>query len=141
MRIGFVQWPDGLKPCTDTWSVLAEEVVESEAHVLVTNEMPFGRWLAASPIFDAQHAEEAIRTHDVGIGALPSLKVPIVVSSRAVISYDLAAAYSKEAGIKFRKRRLTLDRSLKRGLLQESFDLTHAAPLPQFHGGLPVSIS
>ena len=56
MRVGFVQWPDGLAPCSEVWSALAADVARSAPEVLITNEMPFGRWLAASPTIDAECA-------------------------------------------------------------------------------------
>ncbi|MGC2196844.1 MAG: carbon-nitrogen hydrolase family protein [Terriglobales bacterium] len=86
MRVGFVQWPDGLIPDTDIWSAVAADVARSAPEVLITNEMPFGPWLAASPNFDAERAKESVRIHENGLGALQALKVPIVISSRPVIA-------------------------------------------------------
>ncbi len=48
---------------------------------------------------------------------------------QAAISFNLATAYPKQAGINLWRRKLTLDRSQKRVLLQESFNLTHAVPI------------
>ncbi len=86
MRVGFVQWPDGLIPDTDIWSALADDVRRSAPEVLITNEMPFGPWLAASPKFDVERAKESVQIHDDGLGALRALEVPIVISSRPVIA-------------------------------------------------------
>jgi N-carbamoylputrescine amidase len=86
MRVGFVQWPDGLIPDTDIWSAVAAEVTRSAPEVLITNEMPFGPWLAASPNFDVGRAKESVQIHEDGLGALQALKVPIVISSRPVIA-------------------------------------------------------
>jgi len=86
MRVGFVQWPDGLIPDTDIWSAVAADVTRSAPEVLITNEMPFGPWLAASPNFDVERAKKSVQIHEDGLRALQALKVPIVISSRPVIA-------------------------------------------------------
>jgi N-carbamoylputrescine amidase len=86
MRVGLVQWPDGLVPHTDSWSAIAADVARSAPEILVTNEMPFGPWVAASPNFDAQGAKESVRIHEDGLEALRALNVPIVISSRPVVA-------------------------------------------------------
>ena len=84
MRVGFVQWPVGLIPDTSLWSALAADVARAAPEILITNEMPFGPWLAASPTFDAKRAQESVRLHEEGMKALQALRLPIVVSSRPV---------------------------------------------------------
>ena len=91
MRVGFVQWPDGLVPDSDLWSTVAADVAKSAPEVLITNEMPFGRWLAASPSFNAGRAKESVRIHEHGLAALQALKVPIVISSRPVVAGERLA--------------------------------------------------
>jgi N-carbamoylputrescine amidase len=86
MRVGFVQWPDGLVPDTDLWSAVAADVASFAPEILITNEMPFGPWLAASPDFDADSAKESVRIHEHSLAALQALRVPIVISSRPVIA-------------------------------------------------------
>jgi N-carbamoylputrescine amidase len=86
MRVGFVQWPDGLMPRTDTWSNLAAEVARSAPDVLITNEMPFGPWLAASPNYNPEQAQESVQIHDEGLEALRALHLPLVISSRPIIA-------------------------------------------------------
>ncbi len=86
MRVGFVQWPDGLIPNTNNWSAIAADVTSSAPEVLITNEMPFGPWLAASPSFDVECAKKSVEIHEDGVAALQALKVPIVISSRPVIA-------------------------------------------------------
>jgi N-carbamoylputrescine amidase len=86
MRIGFVQWPDGLIPGTEMWSAVAADVTRSAPEILITNEMPFGPWMAASPNFDVERAKETVQIHEDGLGALQALKVPSVISSRPVIA-------------------------------------------------------
>jgi N-carbamoylputrescine amidase len=82
MRIGFVQWPDGLIPNTDMWARLAADVAKTAPDVLITNEMPFGPWLAVSPCYESALAQESVRIHEAGLDALRALNVPIVISSR-----------------------------------------------------------
>ena len=86
MRVGFVQWPDGLIPDTDIWSAVAADVIKAAPGVLITNEMPFGPWVAASRNFDVERAKGSVQIHEDGLGALQALKVPIVISSRPVIA-------------------------------------------------------
>jgi N-carbamoylputrescine amidase len=73
-------------PDTDLWSAVAADVTRSAPDVLITNEMPFGQWLAASPSFDADRAKESVRIHEHGLAAPQALKIPIVISSRPVIA-------------------------------------------------------
>jgi N-carbamoylputrescine amidase len=110
MRIGFVQWPDGLIPDTGVWSAVAADVTRSAPEVLITNEMPFGPWLAASPNFDVERAQESVQIHEDGLEALQALKVPIVISSRPVI-----------AGGRLANEAFILDRGCFRFLHQKHF--------------------
>ncbi len=86
MRVGFVQWPDGLSPDADVWSAVAADVIKAAPEVLITNEMPFGPWLAASPNYNVERAKKSVQIHEDGLEALQALKVPIVISSRPVIA-------------------------------------------------------
>lgn len=91
MRVAFVQWPDGLVPDTDLWSAVAADVARSAPEILITNEMPFGPWLAASPRFDVDGARKSVRTHEHGLAALQALGVPFVISSRPVFAGERLA--------------------------------------------------
>jgi N-carbamoylputrescine amidase len=73
------------------WSAVAADVTRCAPEVLITNEMPFGPWLAASPNFDVELAKTSVRIHEDGLEALRALKVPIVVSSRPVIAGERLA--------------------------------------------------
>lgn len=86
MRAAFVEWPDNLMPNTEAWSALAAEAASAAPEVLITNEMPFGPWLATSAHFDAGRARESVRLHEDGLEALRNLNVPILISSRPVIA-------------------------------------------------------
>jgi hypothetical protein len=65
IRVAFVQWPEGLAPGSDRWASLAEEVVASTSDPLITNELPFGTWLASSGVFDHAAAEHSVALHAV----------------------------------------------------------------------------
>ena len=70
MRVGFVQWRHGLIPGTDAWSTVAADVIKAAPEVLITNEMPFGSWLAAFSNFDLARAKESVQIHEDGLTAL-----------------------------------------------------------------------
>ena len=84
MRVGFVAWPDGLHPAGTAWERLREEIDKASLHLLITNELPFGNWLAAKGQFDEAAAKESIAIHEEGLASLRKLHVPFVVSSRPV---------------------------------------------------------
>jgi N-carbamoylputrescine amidase len=52
----------------------------------VTNELPFGPWLAEGAVFSEQEARLSLRTHEKGLEALIDLDLPAVISSRPVWS-------------------------------------------------------
>ncbi|MBB1597721.1 carbon-nitrogen hydrolase family protein [Achromobacter sp. UMC46] len=84
MRICMMEGPVDLAPEGATWEGIADRIDELAPDLLVTNEMPFGAWLAALPAYDPALAAESVRIHEVGLRALEALGVPAVVSSRPV---------------------------------------------------------
>ncbi|QVQ25194.1 carbon-nitrogen hydrolase family protein [Achromobacter deleyi] len=84
MRICMMEGPVDLAPEGATWEGIADRIGELAPDLLVTNEMPFGRWLAAFPSYDAALAAESVRVHEAGLEALVALNVPAIVSSRPV---------------------------------------------------------
>jgi N-carbamoylputrescine amidase len=84
MRVGFVEWPDGLEAHSTEWAAIAKTVDDAGLDVLVTNELPFGGWIAAWPAFDAGAAQHSIDSHAAGMQSLADLKVAVVLSSRPV---------------------------------------------------------
>ncbi len=101
MQVGFVQWPDGLIPNTSQWSGLIADVHSAAPDLLITNEMPFGPWLAAFPSYDAERAEESVQVHEEGLHALRAIDVPCVISSRpAIVGNQLVnEAFVLERGV------------------------------------------
>ncbi|OHV15725.1 carbon-nitrogen hydrolase family protein [Methylorubrum extorquens] len=100
MRVGFVQWPEGLRPHGPEWDRLADEIVGASPDLLVTNELPFGPWLAANAAYDRAAADGCVAVHEHGLQALAALPVAAVLSSRAVWSGERLAneAFAVERG-------------------------------------------
>ena len=84
MRAAIVQALTGMLPGSREWAELAGRIDEVGPDVLITNEMPFGPWLAESNQYDVKAAAQSVQHGEAGIEALQSLKVPVVLSSRPV---------------------------------------------------------
>ena len=84
MRISFIESPEGMQPGEVEWRDLRDRLRHAKADVIVTNEMPFGFWLASHEKFDRVRADESVRLHEEGIEALKLLDAPLVLSSRPV---------------------------------------------------------
>jgi predicted amidohydrolase len=84
MRVAIMQGPDGLTAGSSAWAGLEAAIQAVRPQVLVTNEMPFGPWLAQDNMFDEAAAATSLATHDSGVEILQKLEVPIVLSSRPV---------------------------------------------------------
>jgi N-carbamoylputrescine amidase len=83
-RIAYTQWPDGLLPRGPIWQDIHDQIIDAQPSVLITNEMPFGSWLAESNTFIHTNALLSVALHEEGIDALHALEVPLVISSRPV---------------------------------------------------------
>jgi N-carbamoylputrescine amidase len=75
MRVGFAEWPEALEPLGTDWAELAERVGSVHIDLLVTNELPFGRWIAADSTFDRQIAQASVDVHSAGLSSLSKLDV------------------------------------------------------------------
>jgi N-carbamoylputrescine amidase len=84
VRVACVEWPDGLTPAQPAWSEIKKSVDAARPDLLLTNELPFGPWIAASNAFSRESAEASIRAHQAGLAALIALQVPAVISTRPV---------------------------------------------------------
>ena len=84
LRIAFVEWPEGLSTGDDQWGALQDSVTASHPDILVTNELPFGAWLADSDVFSEDEVRVSLRAHDEGLKGLANLHLPAVISSRPV---------------------------------------------------------
>jgi N-carbamoylputrescine amidase len=84
MRIAFVEWPEALSVDSAQWAEIKNSVAAARPDILVTNEMPFGPWIAEGAAFSHESARQSIRAHEEGLPGLKSLNVPAVISSRPV---------------------------------------------------------
>jgi N-carbamoylputrescine amidase len=84
LRIAFVEWPEGLSTRDAQWGALKDSVTSARPDILVTNELPFGPWLADSAVFSEQAADLSLRAHEQGFEGLIDLGLPAVISSRPV---------------------------------------------------------
>lgn len=85
MRVCVMEGPVDLCPGSEQWLTLAQAIKDAKPDLLVTNEMPFGSWLAADSRYDADGAMESVSLHEVGLNALRELDVPCIISSRPVM--------------------------------------------------------
>jgi len=84
LRIGFVEWPEGLSTDHPNWPELKSSISSARPDILVTNELPFGPWIAESAVFSAEDASLSIHAHERGLEGLAELDLPGVISSRPV---------------------------------------------------------
>ncbi|ESQ82477.1 carbon-nitrogen hydrolase family protein [Asticcacaulis benevestitus] len=84
MKIAFVEWPEGLSVDHGEWQRLMCSIQAAEIDLLVTNELPFGRWIADERSFSEDLARYSIDAHERGLEALAALKLPAIISSRPI---------------------------------------------------------
>jgi N-carbamoylputrescine amidase len=86
MRVAFVEWPDGLSASGEQWDWLRDSVCAARPDILITNELPFGPWLAETAFFSEDEAHHSIRAHERGLEGLICLSLPALISSRPVLN-------------------------------------------------------
>jgi N-carbamoylputrescine amidase len=84
LRIAFVEWPEALPADNAAWGEFKKSISARRADILITNELPFGPWIADSAIFSEDEARLSIRAHEKGLEELIDLNLPAVISSRPV---------------------------------------------------------
>lgn len=84
VRVAFVEWPEALAVESAQWEAVKRSVHAAHPDILITNELPFGPWLAESAAFSQDEARDSIRAHETGLGGLIDLKVPAIISTRPV---------------------------------------------------------
>lgn len=96
----FVEWADGLEPSGPHWTAVRKAIDAARPDILVTNEMPFGGWLASVDTLDTQAAQRSVEVHEQGVAALRALGLPAAVSSRPVWAGDKLSneAFALEPG-------------------------------------------
>jgi N-carbamoylputrescine amidase len=83
LRIAFVQWPENFSTDHPKWPAL-ESIRSARPDILITNELPFGPWIAEDPVFAEENARLSIDAHEKGLQGLIRLNLPAVISSRPV---------------------------------------------------------
>ncbi len=91
MKISYLESPEGLSHEGLLWETLKAQIISQSPDVLVSNEMPFGNWLAATKSYDAESAQASVVANDRGIEELRKLDIPIILSSRPVKAADKLA--------------------------------------------------
>jgi N-carbamoylputrescine amidase len=84
LRVTFVEWPEGLSTEGAQWDAVKAAIAAARPDILVTNELPFGPWLADSATFSEDAANLSLRAHAAGLEGLIDLDLPAVISSRPV---------------------------------------------------------
>ena len=84
LRIAFVEWPEALSTDSPQWRELKHSVTAARPDLLVTNELPFGPWIAETEVFSQQDAEASLLAHAKGLQGLMDLNLPAVISSRPI---------------------------------------------------------
>jgi N-carbamoylputrescine amidase len=46
LKVAFVEWPEALSTEDAQWRELKDAVIAARPDILVSNELPFGEWLA-----------------------------------------------------------------------------------------------
>lgn len=83
IKVGVCECPPELLPGSPDWRELCRAVRQESPEMFLLNEMPFGKWIAAEPTFDALVWREACALHDEGVDRLAELGVPVVAGTRA----------------------------------------------------------
>ena len=101
MRVAIIQAQVDMLPDSSKWAELASQISDAGPDVLITNEMPFGPWLAESNQFDRQEADQAVGYGEAGIEALKALGIQVILSSRPVREGERLAneAFALVAGV------------------------------------------
>ena len=87
MKISYIESAEGLLVSGPEWRELERKISCEAPDILVTNEMPFGNWLAGEKNYSAKEAEASISAHNDGLVALKQLNASTILSSRPV-SFD-----------------------------------------------------
>jgi N-carbamoylputrescine amidase len=101
LRIAFVEWPEALSTNDAPWRKLRDSVIATRPDILLTNELPFGPWLAYAAVFSEVEAHLSLRAHEKGLEGLIDLNLPAVISSRPVWNGKRLAneAFALENGV------------------------------------------
>jgi N-carbamoylputrescine amidase len=79
--------PTDLSTGDPQWIELSDSVTAVHPDILVTNELPFGPWLACRPVFSKDEAHLSVRAHEKALEGL--------IESRSSRRYFLAAGVER----------------------------------------------
>jgi len=101
LHVAFVEWPEGLSAGEAEWRGLKDAVTAARPDILVTNELPFGRWIAEGADFSEDLARLSVHAHEQGLAGLIDLGLRAVISSRPVWNGKRLAneAFALENGV------------------------------------------
>lgn len=83
VRVGVVELSAEMRPGSHDWEALVAAVRRQRTDLLLLNEMPFGAWISAKPLYQASLWKEACDRHDEGVERLSELETEVVAGSRA----------------------------------------------------------
>ena len=112
MRVGVGEL-DGDRPDLEAqWDGLTAATSGAGLGLLVLPEMPFSRWLAASPDVDARAWERAVDDHDRWCERLGELDAEVVVTTRPILDggvrFNEGIVWTRPDGIVGRRRKTFL---------------------------------
>lgn len=84
MKVGICEIPPEMAPGSTVWSELASTVRREAPDLFLLPELPFGRWISASPEPDPAEMQDCEAVHTLGSDLLHELGAPIVLGTRAV---------------------------------------------------------
>lgn len=101
LRTAFVEWPEDVSTEGARWRALKDSVTAAHPDILLTNELPFGPWLADGAAFSEDEARLSLRAHEMGLAGLRDLNLRAVISSRPVWNGKRLAneAFALENGV------------------------------------------
>jgi len=84
LRVAYVEWPENLSTDHPQWNDLKSRITAARPDILITNELPFGPWIAESAAFSEEEARQSIIAHEKGLQGLIDFSLPAIISSRPV---------------------------------------------------------
>lgn len=84
LRIAFVEWHEALSTDDAKWSELESSIAALRPDILITNELPFGPWIAEGYVFSEDEARLSVVAHEKGLKGLIDLDRPAIISSRPI---------------------------------------------------------
>ncbi len=112
MRVGVGELDGDRADLEAQWDGLVAETGGAGIGLLALPEMPFSRWLAASPEVDARAWERAVDDHDRWCERLGELDAEVVVTTRPIIDggirFNEGIVWTRPDGIVGRRRKTFL---------------------------------